>query len=286
MSWLDNGLETEELRCMRSGLDIYGRYIGKNGALLGNEFIISANINKNELGGFYGKLINGKVLGIIVRGLSLAPDEDTMTEDVYGSFYVSTGYEVFAPDFGEKLFAGGDYTIRWRTPPNAKKFNISYSNDNKATWTRIASNVTNKYYKWNVPAQNGRKPNSFIKIEAYDESGNLLSTFYSRPFSIEIANVTYPNGDLLISGQTYTIKWQTRGLNVNVAKTTVQYSTDGQNWQNIRTVNGNPGQINWKVPSVSQPKIAKVRIIFRDSDGKVIAITENSSVFVIQPSQQ
>ena len=287
VTWMDGrncGVDpsTENITCSRTGYDIYGRYIGKNGNLLGDEFLIYSS-EANEVGGFFDKTVSGKALGLILKPFNLFPDAFPEFGDVYGSFWVSSGYEVFAPDKKEKVNAGSKYTIRWRAPAIAKKFDLYYSNDNKKTWNLIAQNVTTKIYRWSVPAQNGRKPNSFIKIVAKDDDGNTLKIFYSRPFSIEVARITIPSGgEILWSGEYIEIQWQTFGLNATVAKTVVQYSTNGgQTWNNIKTEIGNPGSVRWYIPSDINSPICRVRIIFKDSAGKNIAITETDAVFAI-----
>jgi hypothetical protein len=269
--------------CSRTGYDIYGRYISKTGALLGNEFLVYANPD-NEVGGFAGKTSSGKALGLILKPIT--PGEDgVILGDLFGSFWVSSNYDVFAPDNKEKIKAGNNYTIRWRAPATAKRFDLYYSNDNKLTWHLIASNVTTRSKAWLVPPQNGRKPNSFIRIVAKDDNNNILNTFYSRPFSIEVAKITYPSGgEILPSGQYIEIQWETFGLNATVAKTVVQYSTDGgQTWKNIKTVNGNPGYVGWNIPFGINSSICRVRVIFKGSAGQNIAITETDAVFSILP---
>lgn len=67
-----------------------------------------------------------------------------------------------------------------------------------------------------------------------------------------------------------------------MAKTLLQYSTDGQSWNNIRTLNGNPGQINWTVPEVTEIKsTCLIRVVFKDASGSNIVITESDAVFTI-----
>jgi len=268
--------------CTRTGYDIYGRYISKNGTPLGDEFLVYASL-ENELGGFVGRTSRGKAFGLILGGIS-SYNEGVIFSDTYGSFWVSFGYEVFAPDKKEKVKAGNKYTIRWRAPANAKKFDLWYSNDRKQTWNLIAQDVTAQRWKvWNVPSQNGRKPSSYIKVVAKDDAGNILKTFYSRPFSIEVAKITFPDGAwVLWNNQTVEVTWETYGLNATVAKTVVQYSIDGgQTWRNIGIRNGNPGYIRWNIPSDINSPICRVRIIFKNSAGQNIAITENDAVFEI-----
>jgi len=266
--------------CSRTGYDIYGRYISKTGAPLGNEFLVYANTD-NEVGGFAGKTFSGKAFGLILKPITFEEDGATVG-DLFGSFWVSSNYDVFAPDNKEKIKAGNNYTIRWQAPATAKKFDIYYSNDNKQTWNLIASNVTTRGKAWSVPSQDGRKPNSLIQIVAKDDNGNTLKTFYSRPFSIEVAKITYPSGGEILGAGEHIIRWETFGLYATVAKTVVQYSTDGgRTWNNIKTITGNPGSVRWNIPSGVNSSICRVRVIFKDSAGQNIAITETDAVFSI-----
>lgn len=271
----------EALSCIRSGIDIYGRYYSKSGVALGGEFLVSG-LAGNEVGAIMGRTQAGKALGIINENIDFSIFS---AEDVDGRFWISSGYDIFAPDNKEKVMAGSKYIIRWQAPAQAVKFDIYYSNDNGQSWNLIKSGHTSKTFTWTVPSQNGRKPNCKIKIDAYDSSNNKLTTFYSRVFSIEVAKITQPNGgELLTSRQTYTIKWQTQGLSATVASVQLQYSFDGKTWKNIKTVTGNPGQTNWKVPVVDGIKpTCLIRVIFKDASGNNIAITESEAVFTIKP---
>ena len=89
VSWTDmrndaNGnwtCDAEEGTCS----DIYGQFVSKSGALLGSEFIIN-NDEGNQLGGFGGYAVNGKLFGLINTGVDLALD---LWGDVYGVFISS-----------------------------------------------------------------------------------------------------------------------------------------------------------------------------------------------------
>ncbi len=176
----------ESVSCIKSGMDIYGRYFSKNGIALGREFVVS-NLPNNEAGGILGRTNAGKALGIINKGVQLIFDQGPMSEDVDGKFWISSGYDIFAPDNQEKLFAGGNYTIRWRAPSQAVKFDLSYSTDNGQTWQPIQNNVASRTYLWNVPSQNGRKPNCKIRITAKDASNNnILQPFIAVLFLLKL----------------------------------------------------------------------------------------------------
>ena len=49
-------------------------------------------------------------------------------------------------------------------------------------------------------------------------------------------------------------------------------------WRNIQTVFGNPGSVRWDIPYGISSPFCRVRVIFKDSEGKNIAITETDAV--------
>lgn len=276
--------ETESLTCVKTASDIYGRYFSINGTPLGGEFTIITT-SGNDVGGFMGRTQGGKSFGIINRNFQFIPDAPPLAQDVDGRFWIPSGYDIFAPENLEKLLANSTYTIRWNALATAKKFNIYFSDDNGATWQPLTTGHTLKTYNWNIPPQSKRKGLCKIKIEALDASNNTLATFESRPFSIEVGRILAPNGgELLISNQTYTIRWQTRGLLTPVSTVQLQYSFNGTTWFNIKTINGNPGQTTWRVPKVTQTQpTTRIRIIFRDNAGNILNTMDSEGVFTIIP---
>ncbi|MEN2985839.1 MAG: SBBP repeat-containing protein, partial [Thermodesulfovibrionaceae bacterium] len=202
--------------------------------------------------------------------------------------------KVLRPNGGEKWKAGFKYTIRWEAPLNSYKFTLRYSTDNKRTWTTIktvlASNRCTsdgtKYtcrYGWTVPAQDGRKPQSFVRVIARDSANQLIGRDDSnKAFVIEVLKLISPNGgETLTAGQTYQIKWETYALTKPVAEVRLQYSTNGgSSWSNITTLTGNPGQYNWTVPNTPSNN-CKVKVILKDSTGATIASDVSDRVFTI-----
>jgi hypothetical protein len=63
--------------------DIYGHYVSTTGALLGSEFIIN-NDEGNQMGGFVGQAVNGRLFGLINTGVNMLQDS---WGDVYGVFF-------------------------------------------------------------------------------------------------------------------------------------------------------------------------------------------------------
>lgn len=288
ITWSDGrncgSLPDESMSCIRTGIDIYGRYYSKQGNALGGEFVVS-QLSGDEIGGFIGRTNAGRTLGIINKGIKFIPDQMPLSNDVDGRFWISSGYDIFAPENREKILAGGNYTIRWQAPAQAVKFDVYYTNDNGNTWNLIKSGHTSRALSWTVPNQDGRKQSCKIRIDAYDNLNQKISTFDSRIFSIEISKILDPNGgELLTSGQIYTIKWQTRGLSTSVGSVQLQYSFDGKNWLTIKTIKGNPGQTEWTIPNVDGVKpTTLIRLILKDASGNILSIVESDAVFTIKP---
>ncbi|MEO0230717.1 MAG: hypothetical protein ABIL77_04080 [candidate division WOR-3 bacterium] len=216
----------------------------------------------------------------------------------YGVVEVPVAREVLVlqPNGGQKWKAGSRYLIKWEAPLNSYKFTLSYSTDNKTTWTNIATVLASnrctsdgtKYictYPWTIPAQDGRKPLSFVRVRAFNSANQIIGTDDSdRAFSIEVLMVKSPNGgETLKVGSNHTITWETYALTKQVARVLLQYSTDGgRTWTNIKTLTGNPGQFNWTVPNTASTN-CRVRVILRDSAGAEIARDISDRAFTIQP---
>ncbi|MEM4134498.1 MAG: right-handed parallel beta-helix repeat-containing protein [Candidatus Micrarchaeia archaeon] len=213
-----------------------------------------------------------------------------------GCYEFDQSLRLLQPNGGQKWKAGFKYAIKWQAPLDSYKFNLRFSTDNKATWTNIATVLASnrctsdgtKYsctYVWTIPAQDGRKPQSFVRVRAFDSSNQVIGTDDSdKAFVIEVLRLTSPNGgETLKVGSTHTITWETYALTKTLAKVILQYSTNGgQSWTNIKTfVGSNPGQFNWTVPNTPSTN-CKVRVILKDSAGAEIARDASDKVFTIQ----
>jgi len=200
-------------------------------------------------------------------------------------YYLPPSITVLRPNGGERWKAGGNYTIKWEAPTSAVKFKLYYSTDNKTTWNFIKGVGNVRQYRWTIPAQDGRKPKSFVKVIGYDSSNKKVGEDVSdRAFVIEVLKLTSPNGgETLTVGSTHTITWQTYALTKTVAKVILQYSTDGgRTWKGIRSfVGSNPGSYNWNVPNDPSTN-CKVRVILKDSVGATIAQDVSDRVFTIE----
>jgi hypothetical protein len=98
-----------------------------------------------------------------------------------------------------------------------------------------------------------------------------------------VLRVLYPNGgETLTSGNTVNIRWLTNMTVMPVAKTTLQYTTNGITWNPIKTLSGNLGLYPCLVPSVPSTT-CKVKVILKDANGIRMVIDTSDRYFTIQP---
>ena len=102
--------------------------------------------------------------------------------------YANLKTEILAPNGGENIPAGSDYTIQWGAPIEASTFKLQYSLNNGLTWKLIANGLTGRTYEWKVPALSKNKKKCRVRVTAYDGTGRLIGRDKSdSPFSIEMA---------------------------------------------------------------------------------------------------
>ena len=189
------------------------------------------------------------------------------------------------PNGGDVIPSGGIYGICWEAPNNAVKFDLEYSLNNGTSWNFIKSVPGLNCTHWEeVPVVTANKKKCRVKVIGYDSNGTLVGEDISdKPFTIEVLKVTSPNGrETLKPGDTSTIQWTTYKTIRAVAKTALKYTTNGTTWKAIKTLSGNLGSFNWKVPDASSRK-CKVKVILKDEDGANIGTDISNNFFTIQP---
>ena len=188
------------------------------------------------------------------------------------------------PNGGEVIPSGSTYTVRWHASPDEVKFDLLYSLNNGTKWISIVNKTTGTSYNWTVPTPTSNETKCLVKVIGYDASAIKLSEDTSdAPFTIEVVKVTYPNGgEILESGKTSNITWQTNGTIKPVAKTEIYYTAGGGIWKLITTRNDNYGSYPWEVPWVSSKK-CKVKVVLKDASGKVLGNDVSDKVFTIKP---
>ena len=191
-----------------------------------------------------------------------------------------------APNGGEILPAGSALMIHWHAPATAAKFDLQYSVDNGTSWKPIATSVAARSYGWAVPAQPANKPKWKVRITARTVTNAKAGTDSSdAPFTIEIVRLDHPNGgESLAPGTTATIRWTTNATVRSVARTKLLYTTNGgTTWKAVATLTGNPGTLDWTVPTVAALKAnCKVRVILQDASGASLGKDDSNLMFTIQ----
>lgn len=102
--------------------------------------------------------------------------------------YATLKTEILAPNGGEIIPSGSDYTIRWGAPVEAATFKLQYSLDKGLTWKPMAGGLTGRSHVWRVPDPTKNRRNCLVRVKAFDTMGRLVGVDRSDSrFSIEIA---------------------------------------------------------------------------------------------------
>ena len=191
---------------------------------------------------------------------------------------------VLNPNGGEVIASGSSHTITWQTSTGAVKFDLQYSMNNGTSWTTIVTGIAGSSHNWTVPKPTANKTKCLVKVKGYDSSDVLLGVDVSdATFTIEVVKVTAPNGgENWKVGSTHAITWTTNGTKKPVAKVKLFYTTGGGIWNLIKTVIGNPGTSNWKVPAAASAN-CKVKVVLKDALGKTMGTDVSDAVFSIGP---
>lgn len=123
---------------------------------------------------------------------------------------------VTAPNGGEQWDVGSTQNITWSATDNVavQAVDLSYSIDNGATYTPIASNEANDgTYAWTVP--DAPTLNAFVKVVARDASSNAGSDVSNAAFRIKRANTApsaanspFPIHQATNVSTTVTLSWE------------------------------------------------------------------------------
>ena len=211
------------------------------------------------------------------------PDTPTVSASLTGVGVYTLA--ILSPNGGEVIPSGSIYSIQWQASPDAVKFDLLYSLNSKTIWNSIASGVTGTNYNWSVPKPLENKKNCFVKVIGYDSSGVKVGEDESdAPFTIEVIRLISPNGgEIWKSGITHAITWQTNATKKPVAKVKLFYTINsGTSWTLIKTLIGNPGSYNWRIPNVSSSS-CKVKVVLRNASGTTIGKDLSDNFFTIQP---
>ncbi len=199
--------------------------------------------------------------------------------------------KLLSPNGSELFHPWTPVRIEWRTSPQTEHFDLMLSTDHGLTWDPVQNG------KWNVgttlntiflPPETGNKEKCLIKVVAYNPSGRVVGADRSdRPFSIEVLNLTEPNGGGLSfkSGDLLTITWDTYMTAEPIANVLLFYTLNGgTTWKPIISLPGGSSSHKWTVPKVTatKPK-CKVKVVLKDVNGIVSGSDMSDSFFTITP---
>lgn len=184
---------------------------------------------------------------------------------------------VTAPDGGETLDAGSNYTITWTTGGAVGEVAIDFSSDGGSSWASVVTSTSNDgTYQWTVPNLNSG--NCLVRIS--DVSG-AASDVSDDEFSIVIPAITVlgPNGgEALSAAAAYEITWSSVG---QIGDVDIEFSSDnGTTWISVITGTSNDGEFSWTVPIVDANECL-IRI--SEEAGDISDISDNVFVIAIPP---
>ncbi len=177
---------------------------------------------------------------------------------------------------------GSSQTVTWNngaiTDANlaANPIKLEYSPD-IVNWTMIASGEANDgSFNWIVPSIDSNTVQ--VHIVAIDEVGNKSDDFSDNQFTIDSTPPTVPvntlvspnGGEAWKQGTVQNITWDNAAItdNFNLASNpvTLEYSTDGANWNSIASGEANDGAYAWTLPVIDFTTV-KVHITAADQAG-------------------
>jgi hypothetical protein len=195
--------------------------------------------------------------------------------------------QILAPNGGEMLTSGETYTISWSTVPTATKYRLMYSDNNGVSWTVISNDVLGTTYQWVVPAVATAESDWLIYVKAYDGLGVQISSGKSdAAFTVNppppALQILAPNGgEMLTSGETYTISWSTVPT---ATKYRLMYSdNNGVSWPVMS--NDVPGTTyQWVVPAaIAVETDWLIYVKAYDASGVFLASDISDGNFIVNP---
>lgn len=106
-----------------------------------------------------------------------------------GNVLASATLTLLSPNGGEVIPSGGVYLIQWEAPPDAVKFDLTYSIDGGVTWTPISNGVTDTSYLWDVLSVASNESNCLVKVTGFNSLGGIIGEDTSDiTFSIVAGN--------------------------------------------------------------------------------------------------
>ncbi|MBI1961392.1 MAG: fibronectin type III domain-containing protein [Parcubacteria group bacterium] len=192
-----------------------------------------------------------------------------------------------APSLAGIAWAGGSsQNVTWTAGDiadanlAANPITLEYST-NGVAWNPITANEANDgTYAWTVPSINSNTV--LVRITAADQVANTSNDVSNNQFTIDSTVPTVPmnaltspnGGEAWKQGTVQNVTWNNAAItdNFNLAANpiTLEYSTDGLNWNPIAANEANDGTYAWTVPIIDFTTV-KVRITAADAAGNAAA---------------
>ncbi len=185
---------------------------------------------------------------------------------------------IVSPNGGETWRVGSIYTISWSDNGGVVSNNLTvqYSVDG-ANWIGISTGEANDgSYSWTIPDN----VSVSASVRVYDASrpGNSDVSDLAFSIALPLINITSPNGgETYAVGDAPVITWTTEGaVSENL---TLEYTTDGANFNLIAPAQANTGSYAWTIPDFVSTSV-KIRIT--DGNRPTVSGLSNANFTVIQ----
>ncbi|MBW8058382.1 MAG: hypothetical protein FVQ86_10275, partial [candidate division NC10 bacterium] len=208
------------------------------------------------------------------------------TDDTSAAFTITGGLIVIAPAAGDLFTVGSGTTITWAKTGTITTVNLSYSTDDFATSTSIATGVTGTTLAWTVPdAISANVKVKVVDADATHPATEAISTAFTVKGGLSVTAPTV--GQTFTINDATTITWTTSGT---VTTVTLSYSTDNFATSTLITATpiANTGSLAWTVPDALSTNV-KVKVVDADaghptSEGISAAFNIKGTLAVTAPS--
>ena len=163
---------------------------------------------------------------------------------------VLPSFALLYPIGNESFYPNQSVNINW-VATNSNAVKLEYSTDNGIVWNLIADNInaTLDTYSWIVP----NSPSLTCLVRITDVDNSVETDISNQTFKINIlphiSLLTPTGGEILETGQTYTIQWTGNDISGNIY---LEYSVNsGTSWNYISWgwSSSNGGTFDWNVPN-------------------------------------
>jgi hypothetical protein len=243
--------------------------------------IISSTANK---GSYSWTVPNKSSTACLVRVSKAAGGGPSDTSNAAFTILGSNGGDaksltVTAPNGGEQLEIGSQYTIRWTSKDVSENIRIRFSSDGGNTWSKIFQNTLNTgSCEWTVPDVHSAE--CLIRINAINTDGvpnDVSNSMFAIGVEAKPITLTSPKGgDVWTVGSTHDITWTSTGVGEFVK---LEISTNGgSSWKDLDSRTRNDGIWDgWIVPDTPSSKC-----LIRVSDYSDSSVNDtNDSPFTI-----